>query len=64
MATKIKDTPVLRGEDAKRFEMNMRKAEKNKVSDEEYQRIMTAYKRVKIVDSRDDLLTVQTAPLA
>jgi hypothetical protein len=51
MATKVKDTPVLYGEDARRFEENMRKAEQNPVSDEEYQRIRAAGKRVRVFNS-------------
>lgn len=55
MATPIKPTPVLRGKAARRFEENMRKAEQNPVSRTEYERIMSVYRSVKIVDKRDNL---------
>ncbi len=55
MATPIKPTPVLRGKAARRFEENMRQAEQNPVSRQEYERIMSVYRSVKIVDKRDNL---------
>ena len=51
MATPIKATPVLTGKDARRFEENMRKAEKNPVSKEEYTRIMSVYQNTKVFNS-------------
>lgn len=55
MATKIKETPVLEGEDARRFEALMQQAEQNPVSDNEYNRIMSVYRSVKIIDKRDSV---------
>jgi len=53
-ATPIKPTPFLRGKAARRFEENMRQAEQNPVSRQEYERIMSVYRSVKIVDKRID----------
>lgn len=53
MATKIKDTPILYGKDAERFEENMRKSENTKASQDEYNRVISAFRNVKIVDKRD-----------
>ncbi len=46
MAMPIRETPILFGEDARRFEENMRKAEQEKISREEYDEIMASYKVV------------------
>ena len=46
MAMPIRETPILFGEDARRFEENMRNAEKNKISREEYEDMMKSYKMV------------------
>ncbi len=45
MATPIKETPILYGEDAERFIKNARENEKpeNKVPQEEYNKAMNAY---------------------
>lgn len=56
MATPIKPTPVLRGKEARRFEENMRQAEQNPVSRQEYDRIMAVYRSVKVVDKWDQLI--------
>jgi hypothetical protein len=56
MATPIKPTPVLRGKEARRFEENMRKAEQNPISRQEYDRIMAVYRSVKIVGKREQLI--------
>lgn len=53
MATPIKPTPVLRGKDARRFEEEMRNTEKKPVNVDEYKRILSAYRSVKIVDKRN-----------
>lgn len=55
MATPIKPTPVLRGKVARRFEEKMREAEQTPVSREEYNRIMSVYRSVQIVDKRDEI---------
>lgn len=39
VATKVKDTPILKGKDAERFSQKMKEAEKNPISKEEYERI-------------------------
>ena len=43
MARPIEETPVLTGEDARRFMQRMQ--ENKKVSSEEYQRMMSIYER-------------------
>lgn len=58
MATPIKPTPVLRGKDARRFEAKMIEAEQAPVSREEYERIVSVYRSVKIVEKVEDLNAV------
>ncbi len=43
MATPIKETPILRGKDAQRFEKEIEENMQKKVSPEEYQRGIDAY---------------------
>ena len=47
MATPIKDTPILRGKDAVNFEKAMKEAETQKISSEEYHRIIELYNKIK-----------------
>ena len=47
MARPIKDTPVLTGKDARRFEENIRANEGKKVPREQYQRALKAYNNFK-----------------
>ena len=54
MATPIKDTPVLTGKSARRFEKIIKENETKRVSSDERERIMAAYRRVKIIDKRED----------
>lgn len=49
MATKIKETPVLKGEVARRFLEAIRENEQKKVPKAEYQRAKEAYKRFKVI---------------
>ena len=51
MASKVKDTPVLRGKDAERFNKNMREVEQKSVSKQEYSRMMAVFKSVRIVEN-------------
>ena len=53
MARPIKETPILTGEDARRFDKRMREAEagKRKVSREEYLRAQKAYESIEIKDT-------------
>jgi len=46
MARPIKETPVLEGKDAERFEKNVKENEHKKVSQEEYRKAETLYNRV------------------
>jgi hypothetical protein len=48
MARPIKETPVLKGKDARRFESNVRnnKQEAAKVSPDKYKRAMRIYKSI------------------
>jgi hypothetical protein len=52
MARPIKETPVLSGKDAKRFDQEIKESEKRKVSESEYQRAIKTYDSVKVVDRR------------
>lgn len=54
MATPIKDTPVLTGKDARRFEAWMKENETKRVSPEEYERAMAVYRRVKVFNSMEE----------
>lgn len=48
MATKVKDTPILKGKNAERFNQKMKEAEKNPVSKAEYERMLAVFKSVRI----------------
>ena len=53
MATPIEETPILTGEDARRFVKRMQ--EKHSVTREEYDRIMSTYERLeKLTDWYSD----------
>jgi len=54
MATKVKDTPILRGEDAARFTRIIKENETKRVSQEEYNRAMEAFKKVRVFNSIKD----------
>ncbi len=54
MATKVKDTPVLRGKDAERFTRIIKENETKRVSAEEYNQAMAAFKKVRIFNSMKD----------
>lgn len=56
MATPIKDTPVLTGKDARRFEAWLKENEGKKISQEELERMRAIYRRVRIVDKQDDMI--------
>lgn len=47
MARPIKETPVLSGKDAKRFEKQIKSNEKKTVSESEYQRALDTYNAVR-----------------
>lgn len=49
MARPIKETPVLSGKDAKRFEQQIKENEQRKVPESEYQRAIRTFQSVKIV---------------
>lgn len=51
MSRPIKETPVLTGKDAERFYINMKKAETQKASPEELQKIKESYERIKAISS-------------
>lgn len=53
MATPIKDTPVLTGKDAQRFDSLMKKNEGKKISKEERDRIFEAGKKFEIVNGME-----------
>jgi len=46
MALQIKDTPILRGNDAKRFSAEVKENASKKVSAGDYQRAMAVYDKV------------------
>lgn len=54
MATPIKDTPVLMGDVARRFEKIIAQNETKRVSSEEYNRIRNAGKNIPIFNSMAD----------
>jgi len=47
MASDIKETPLLNGEDAKRFIKKIKQNETQKTSPEEYERVMKNYHKIK-----------------
>lgn len=51
MATKVKETPVLTGKDALRFERIIKENETKRVSAEEYERAKAAYRKIRIFNS-------------
>ena len=55
MAKPIKETPVLTGEDARRFEAWMSENEGNKISHDEHAKLRSIYHSVKVVDNRPEL---------
>lgn len=54
MAMPIRETPILFGEDARRFEENMRNAEHEKISRKEYDEMMASYKALLICLERGE----------
>jgi hypothetical protein len=54
MARPIKDTPILKGENARRFETWMKENESKKISDAEYSRIKKAGKSIKLFNSMEE----------
>ncbi len=51
MTTKIKETPILRGKDAKRFIEQISRNEQEPAPREEYDRVMANYRKIKAADS-------------
>jgi hypothetical protein len=47
MAKPIKETPFLRGKDAKKFVEKMNESRTQKVPKEEYDRVMSNYRKIK-----------------
>jgi hypothetical protein len=47
MATKIKETPILRGKNARRFQRIMEENKNKKVSRQEYERAKAVYEQSK-----------------
>jgi len=56
MARPIKETPILRGKDAERFEKAMKENEKKTITPEEYERIMNARRTIRFVENKADAL--------
>lgn len=52
MARPIKETPVLKGDDARRFEKAMQESGLRKVSRENYERAMSTFQSVKVVSKK------------
>jgi hypothetical protein len=52
MARPIKETPVLTGRDAQRFEEAIKKNENTKVSRESYEHALKVFKSVKLVSTK------------
>ena len=51
MATKVKDTPILRGKDAERFNQKMREVDKNPMPKKDYERMLASFKSVRIIEN-------------
>lgn len=47
MAKPIKETPFLRGKDAKKFVARMNESQTQKATKEEYTRVMSNYRKIK-----------------
>lgn len=54
MATPIKDTPVLTGKDAHRFDAWLKQNEGKKISQEERERIAAAGKKFRVLNGMDE----------
>ena len=50
MATKVKETPILIGKDAIRFEKIIKENETKCISKEEYEKALTAFKKFKVIN--------------
>lgn len=50
MARKIKETPILTGKDAQRFESAIKANENKRLTDAEHRQIMASYRRFKVVN--------------
>jgi|GEM_PF-1210362 len=53
MARKIKETPVLTGKDAQRFDQLIKANESKKISKEEYSKVVSSYRRFRVVNPAD-----------
>lgn len=52
MAMSVKDTPILTGKDARKFEDAIKNNEVNKVSSQEYKKTMDSYSRFEVIEPR------------
>ena len=52
MARPVKETPILTGEDARRFEKATKANEKKTITPEEFERIMEARRTIRFVDKK------------
>jgi len=50
MTTKVKDTPILRGKDATRFNQQMHEADQKRISKQEYGRMLEVFKTIRIIE--------------
>ncbi len=53
MARPIKETPILKGKDARRFERALKENEKKSISSEERKRIHDAWQQFEVVVRKD-----------
>jgi len=51
MSTPIKETPILRGKDARKFVDKIARNEREPAPREEYERVMANYRKIKAGDS-------------
>lgn len=51
MATQVKDTPILLGKDAQRFNDAIKESAVKKISPEEREKLQESFKRFKVVDA-------------
>jgi hypothetical protein len=53
MARPVKETPILTGKDAKRFEEAIKANEKKTISPDEHKRIMAAWQKFKVINNKE-----------
>ncbi len=52
MARTVKETPILTGKDAQKFDEDIKANESKKVSEEEYDKAMESYRRFEVIEPK------------